>query len=64
MKARIKSTRLWPPLSLLKGERMEVRGSENSAEIKSANPHPGLSLRKGEADQRANANKEKPNALR
>jgi len=43
---------------------MEVRGSENRAEIKPANPHPSLSLRKGEADQRANASKEKPSALR
>jgi hypothetical protein len=64
MKARMKSTRLWPPLPLLKRERMEVRGSENRAEVKPANPHPSLSLRKGEADQRANVSKEKPGTLR
>jgi len=43
---------------------MEVRGSENRAAIKPAKPHPSLSLRKGEADQRANASKEKPSTLR
>ena len=34
MKARTKSPRLCPPLPLLKGERMEVRGSELVWELK------------------------------
>ena len=44
-----------PPLPLQQGERIEVRGSETARALKLANPHPTLSLRKGEADQSANA---------
>ena len=47
------------PLPFVQGERMEVRGSENRADAHSANPHPTLSLEKGEAEIEArNANKE------
>ena len=63
MKARIKSPRFWSPLPLLKGERMEVRGSENSAAVKSSDPHPALSLAKGEAKQVPMQSKEALNPL-
>jgi hypothetical protein len=36
---------------LLKGERIEVRSSDNAPRAKATNPHPTLSLEKGEADQ-------------
>jgi len=43
---------------------MEVTGSEDSAEVKFANPHPTLSLGKGEANQAPMQNNETLNALR
>jgi hypothetical protein len=63
MKAQIKSPRFCPPLLLPKGERMEVRGSENPMKVKSANPHPTLSLAKGEAKQAPTQSKEALNPL-
>jgi len=38
-----------PPLPFRQGERIKVRGSP-AARIRKANPHPTLSLAKGEAD--------------
>jgi hypothetical protein len=47
----------------MKGERMKVRGSENSAAVKSSDPHPALSLAKGEAKQVPMQSKEALNPL-
>jgi len=52
MKARIESRLFCPPLLFPEGERIEVRGSENGTTVKAANPHPTLSLEKGEGSAR------------
>jgi hypothetical protein len=51
MKAPVKPPALLPPLPLIQGERTEVRGSKNASQSKATNPHPTLSLEKGEADR-------------
>jgi hypothetical protein len=49
MKVRLTRTASRPPLPLSKAERIEVRGSETAQDTQ--NPHPILSLGKGEANQ-------------